>query len=218
MDYILTTVNEVTIYLPRFVFIMFILICFSLFIRIVLQLVGQIWITTTAHTTTLVMLPIITYIITKVISGNIALSLGMVGALSIVRFRNPVRSPLELTVYFCAITMGIAAGVSLKWLVFLGIAIILALIILISINILSKNFFKKFFFTTSFSEGNSLSSLEIKSSKEINWLDSNSFLTLKKKINNDFFYTLTANNFEDLKKIENEISKNETVVNYQLNK
>ena len=218
MDYILTTVNEVTIYLPRFVFIMFILICFSLFIRIVLQLVGQIWITTTAHTTTLVMLPIITYIITKVISGNIALSLGMVGALSIVRFRNPVRSPLELTVYFCAITMGIAAGVSLKWLAFLGIAIILALIILISINILSKSFFKKLFFTTSFSEGNSLSSLEIKSSKEINWLDSNSFLTLKKKINNDFFYTLTANNFEDLKKIENEISKNETVVNYQLNK
>ncbi len=218
MDYILTTVNEVTINLPRFVFIMFILICFSLFIRIVLQLVGQIWITTTAHTTTLVMLPIITYIITKVISGNIALSLGMVGALSIVRFRNPVRSPLELTVYFCAITMGIAAGVSLKWLVFLGIAIILALIILISINIFSKSFFKKFFFTTSFSEGNSLSSLEIKSSKEINWLDSNSFLILKKKVNNDFFYTLTANNFEDLKKIENEISKNETVVNYQLNK
>ncbi len=218
MDYILTTVNEVTIYLPRFVFIMFILICFSLFIRIVLQLVGQIWITTTAHTTTLVMLPIITYIITKVISGNIALSLGMVGALSIVRFRNPVRSPLELTVYFCSITMGIAAGVSLKWLAFLGIAIILALIILISINILSKSFFKKLFFTTSFSEGNSLSSLEIKSSKEINWLDNNSFLTLKKKINNDFFYTLTANNFEDLKKIEIEISKSETVVNYQLNK
>lgn len=218
MDYILTIVNEVTIYLPRFLFIMFVLICFSLFIRIVLQLVGQVWITTTAHTTTLVMLPIITFIITKVIAGNIALSLGMIGALSIVRFRNPVRSPLELTIYFCAITMGIAAGVSLKWLVFLGAAILLALIILITINILSKNFFNKLFFTASFSEGNSLSSLEIKSSKEINWLDNNSFLTLKKKIDNDFFYTLTAYNFEDLKKIESEISKNETVVNYQLNK
>ena len=218
MDYILTIVNEVTIYLPRFLFIMFVLICFSLFIRIVLQLVGQVWITTTAHTTTLVMLPIITFIITKVIAGNIALSLGMIGALSIVRFRNPVRSPLELTIYFCAITMGIAAGVSLKWLVFLGAAILLALIILITINILSKNFFNKLFFTASFSEGNSLSSLEIKSSKEIDWLDNNSFLTLKKKIDNDFFYTLTAYNFEDLKKIESEISKNETVVNYQLNK
>ncbi len=218
MDYILTIVNEVTIYLPRFLFIMFVLICFSLFVRFVLQLVGQVWITTTAHTTTLVMLPIITFIITKVISGNIALSLGMVGALSIVRFRNPVRSPLELTVYFCAITMGIAAGVSLKWLVFLGVAILLALSILISINIFSKNFFNKHFFTTSFSEGNSLSSLEIKSNAEINWLDSSSLLTLKKKIDNDFFYTLTTNNFEELKKIENEISKSESILNYQLNK
>ena len=188
MDYILTIVNEVLIYLPRFTFIMFILICFSLFIRIVLQLVGQIWITTTAHTATLVMLPIITYIITKVISGNIALSLGMVGALSIVRFRNPVRSPLELTVYFCAITMGIAAGVSLKWLIFLGIAIMLALVILVSINIFFRNFFKKLFFNTSFSEGNSLSSLEIQSTKEIEWLDKSNFLTLKKKIDDNFFY------------------------------
>ncbi len=218
MEYILNITNEVVIYLPRFIFIMFVLICFSLFIRFVLQLVGQVWITTTAHTATLVMLPIITYIITKVISGNIALSLGMVGALSIVRFRNPVRSPLELTVYFCAITMGIAAGVSLKWLIFLGIAIILALIILIFVSVFSKNFFNKLFFTTSFSEGNSLSSLEIESTKELEWLDKNRLLTLKKKIDNKFFYTLAAYEFEDLKKIEKEITKNDSIINYQLNK
>ncbi len=218
MDYIFTIVNEVTIYLPRFIFIMIVLICFSLFIRIVLQLIGQVWVTTTAHTATLVMLPIITYIITKVISGNIALSLGMVGALSIVRFRNPVRSPLELTVYFCAITMGIAAGVSLKWLIFLGIAIVLALLILISINVFFKKYLKKIFLTTSFSEGNSLSALEIQSSKEIDWLNKNSFLTLKKKTDNSFFYTLAAYSFEDLKKIEKEISKDSSIINYQLNK
>ena len=79
------------------------LILFSLLIRLVLQGCGQRWIMTTAHTSTLVLLPLITYVITNVISGNIALSLGMVGALSIVRFRNPVRSPLELSVYFGAI-------------------------------------------------------------------------------------------------------------------
>ena len=218
MDYILSIINEVSISLPRFLFTMILLIFFSLFIRVILQLVGQGWITTTAHTTTLVMLPIITYIITQVISGNIALSLGMVGALSIVRFRNPVRSPLELTVYFGAITMGISAGVSLKWLVLLGIAISLALIILVSINILSIKFLKKFFFTTSFSEGNSLSSLEIKTNKEIDWLDNNSFLNLKKKMDDQFFYTLIASNFEDLKKIENQLSGNEFILNYQLNK
>ena len=194
------------------------LITFSLIMRFVLELCKQSWITTFTHTVTIVFLPVITFFVTKVISGNISLSLGMVGALSIVRFRNPVRSPLELTVYFCAITMGIAAGVSLKWLVFLGIAISLALIILISINILSKNFFKKYFFTTSFTEGNSLSSLEIRSNKEIEWIDSSTYLTLKKKIDNNFFYTLTAYSFGDLKKIENEISKNESVINYQLNK
>ena len=70
---------------------------------------------TTSHTSTLTILPIITYVITNVIAGNIALSLGMVGALSIVRFRNPVRSPLELTVYFSSITMGIAAAVNIYW-------------------------------------------------------------------------------------------------------
>ena len=86
------------------------MLIFSIYIRILLQFLGQSWIKTVAHTSTLVLLPILTYVITNVISGNIALSLGMVGALSIVRFRNPVRSPLELTVYFGAITMGITAG------------------------------------------------------------------------------------------------------------
>jgi hypothetical protein len=38
----------------------------------------------------------------------------MVGALSIIRFRNPVRSPLELSLYFILITLGISAYVSIK--------------------------------------------------------------------------------------------------------
>lgn len=224
MDYILSIISEaiawnaVTISIPTFLFTMILLIFFSLFIRAILQLVGQGWITTTAHTTTLVLLPIITYIITQVISGNIALSLGMVGALSIVRFRNPVRSPLELTVYFGAITMGISAGVSLKWLILLGIAISLAFVVLVSINILSIKFLKRIFFTTSFSEGNSLSSLEIKTNKEIDWLNNSSFLNLKKKMDDQFYYTLITSNFEDLKKIENQLSENDSIINYQLNK
>ena len=224
MDYILSIISEaiawnaVTISIPTFLFTMILLIFFSLFIRAILQLVGQGWITTTAHTTTLVLLPIITYIITQVISGNMALSLGMVGALSIVRFRNPVRSPLELTVYFGAITMGISAGVSLKWLILLGIAISLAFVVLVSINILSIKFLKRIFFTTSFSEGNSLSSLEIKTNKEIDWLNNSSFLNLKKKMDDQFYYTLITSNFEDLKKIQNQLSENDSIINYQLHK
>jgi hypothetical protein len=111
-----------------------ILILLGIALRVTLQMFGQTWIQTKAHTTTILILPIITYVITNVISGNIALSLGMVGALSIVRFRNPVRSPLELSVYFGAITMGIAASVSLMWLIFLVIGISMAITTLIIVN------------------------------------------------------------------------------------
>ena len=44
------------------------------------------------------------YLITSIISSNIALSLGMVGALSIIRFRTPVKNPAELVYYFMLIT------------------------------------------------------------------------------------------------------------------
>ena len=87
----------------------------SLYFRFILEILGQTWVKTIAHTATLSLLPILTYIITNVISGNIALSLGMVGALSIVRFRNPAIT-VKLSVYFGAITMGITGAVSLKWL------------------------------------------------------------------------------------------------------
>ena len=62
----------------------------------------------------------------------------MVGALSIVRFRNPVKSPFELAVYFGSITMGIAASVSLPWLIFFALSILIALLSLLSLNFFVK--------------------------------------------------------------------------------
>ncbi len=153
----------------------------SIFFRFLLQIFDQRWITTASHTATLFLLPIITFIITKVISGNISLSLGLVGALSIVRFRNPVRSPLELSVYFGAITMGIAGAVSKFYLIFLWGSITAAIITLYIIHIFLSKFFKQNFFTTSFSEGNSLSSFEILALKEIDFLNQSPNLNLKKK-------------------------------------
>ena len=59
---------------------------------------GQRWAANNNFMLTCFLLPSISFIITKAISGNIALSLGMVGALSIVRFRHPVKSPFEFTI------------------------------------------------------------------------------------------------------------------------
>ena len=83
--------------------------------RFALTLTGQNWAKTYQQTVAFLVLPFVTYIITKTISGNIALSLGMIGAMSIVRFRNPVKSALELVMYFALITMGISASVRTKW-------------------------------------------------------------------------------------------------------
>ncbi len=187
-----------------------ILIFLGLVIRLALQFFGQTWIQTKAHTTTILLLPIITYVITNVISGNIALSLGMVGALSIVRFRNPVRSPLELSVYFGAITMGIAAGVSLQWLVFLVAAIVAAILALSLTNMVSNKMFAVPFFNTSFSEGNSLSSLSVTTQQYIPGLDDHQLLQSKVVTNTEgpIVYYLSSNNFELLRTIQKEIHKN----------
>ena len=191
------------------------LITFSLVMRFVLELCKQTWITTFSHTVTIVFLPVITFFVTKVISGNIALSLGMVGALSIVRFRNPVRSPLELTVYFTCITTGIAASVHIRWLLYIVIAMTIIVFVLL---IISKIFQLKGknFFNISFSEGNPLSVLEIHSNADIDLLDNSSFLASKVKNNDEIIYELTSTNLENLKAILNEIKKNNKINNYQL--
>ena len=86
----------------------------GLSIRVLLSLVKQKWVSTYHHTMSYTLLPAITFVITNVISGNIALSLGMIGALSIVRFRNPVKNPFELVIFFALITIGISMSVNLK--------------------------------------------------------------------------------------------------------
>jgi len=181
----------------------------GIYLRFLLEIFGQTWIKTKAHTATILVLPIITFVITNVISGNIALSLGMIGALSIVRFRNPVRSPLELSAYFGAITMGIAASVSLQWLIFLIFSITVAVMLMLVLNYLLKKIFKRPLFISSFSEGNSLSTLTIEINESVNLLELSSMLQSKVMSEGRFTYMLASPDFSKLKKIEenNEIQK-----------
>ena len=101
-----------------------VLLVSSYLIRYSFILNKQYWIKTKTLLLSSLLLPIITFVITKVISGNLALSLGMVGALSIVRFRNPVKSPLELVLYFTLITLGISASVNIQWTIILSFVVI----------------------------------------------------------------------------------------------
>lgn len=78
----------------------------------------------------LVMLTLITTLVMNVIGNNIALSLGMVGALSIVRFRTAIKDPRDTAYIFWAIAVGICCGVSDYVIAAVGSAVILAFLLL----------------------------------------------------------------------------------------
>ena len=73
---------------------------------------------------TLVAMSMVTTLIILAVTSNVILSLGMVGALSIVRFRTAVKEPLDIAYLFWAISFGIVTGAGL-----LGMAVVGSLII-----------------------------------------------------------------------------------------
>ena len=80
---------------------------------------------------------LITTLIILAVTSNIILSLGMVGALSIVRFRTAVKEPLDIAFLFWAISAGIVIGAGLIPLGIIG-SVFIGIIILVFANIKSN--------------------------------------------------------------------------------
>lgn len=81
---------------------------------------------------TLVALTLVTTLVILAVSSNVLLSLGMVGALSIVRFRTPVKEPLDIVFLFWCIAAGIVLAAGLIPLALLGSAFIGAVLLAFS--------------------------------------------------------------------------------------
>ena len=101
---------------------------FGFLIKLVLEKTNQKWLATYHHTLTFILLPMITCGITNSIKSNIALSLGLVGALSIVRFRNPVKNTFELVLYFALISLGIIITVDVIFAIYFEVIILTTII------------------------------------------------------------------------------------------
>ncbi|MDB4285787.1 DUF4956 domain-containing protein [bacterium] len=71
-----------------------------------------------------------TMLIITIVKSSIALSLGLVGALSIVRFRAAIKDPEELTYLFLCIAIGLACGANEPWIALVGFVIIIGLVLL----------------------------------------------------------------------------------------
>ena len=188
------------------------LVTSGLLLRFALTFTGQAWAKSHAQTVTFLVLPVITYVITKTISGNIALSLGMIGALSIVRFRHPVKSALELVIYFALITIGIATSVRTKWAIQLIICTILIILVVKGIQILSKKFGKSFY-NVSFNEGNVSNTLEIISKKRIETIEkSDNLVNYISDINSQqYIYRLNFTNRNSLEDFRDSLAKEKDI-------
>ncbi len=184
----------------------------GLSIRYTLGYVNQKWATTYHHTLSYVLLPVITMIITTLIAGNLALSLGMIGALSIVRFRNPVKSPLELVMFFALITIGIGTAVNFK----------LSLLLTAVINIVIFIFYKaqisldkqgKSLFSLSFEEGSTTHIMEVKTSKPISLLEKNENLAqyYSSKDQKVFNYRIIFSNKQEAEELKSKIQSDDGV-------
>lgn len=81
----------------------------------------------------LMAMSLITTIIILAITSNVVLSLGMVGALSIVRFRSAVKEPLDIAFLFWSISVGIILGAGFITLAVFG-SLIIGLILVLFVN------------------------------------------------------------------------------------
>ena len=83
--------------------------------------------------TTLVALTMITTVVILAVTSNVVLSLGMVGALSIVRFRTAIKEPLDIAFLFWSIAVGIVLAAGMNPLAVIG-SVIIGVILLVFVN------------------------------------------------------------------------------------
>ena len=186
----------------------------GLIIRQALVICGQRWANTYHHLGSYILLPNIALIITSVIKDDIALSLGMIGALSIVRFRNPVKSPFELVMFFGLLTLGIVASVSLVLATLLSFLLIFVIFGIKFADQISKKFNFNIF-QYSFGDGNLNFTLELNSSEELKEILKNeqviNFYYDKK--NKNFSYRIVFKTKEDLVAFTEKVKKEDNIIN-----
>ncbi len=199
----------------RYIYKCLFLIFAGFTLRYVLIICGQRWANTYHHLGSYLLLPIISLVISTIIKDDIALSLGMIGALSIVRFRNPVKSPFELVMFFALVTLGVTAGVSIGLCQNLFFMIVFVLLGIKILDTFLKKFFNLSLFQYSFGDGNISYSLEIEASKDLKILSDHKGLisSYNDKKNFTYNYRLVFKNRNELIKFKNELTNIENINN-----
>lgn len=107
--------------------------CLGLFIFLVYKKTYQGVMYSSSFGVTLVALTMITTVVILAVTSNVVLSLGMVGALSIVRFRTAIKEPLDIAFLFWSIAVGIVLAAGMIPLAVIG-SVVIGLVLLVFVN------------------------------------------------------------------------------------
>ena len=107
--------------------------CIGLFIFMIYKKTFRGVMYSSSFGTTLIALTMITSVVILAVTSNVVLSLGMVGALSIVRFRTAIKEPLDIAFLFWAIGAGIVLAAGMIPLAVIG-SVVIGIVLLIFVN------------------------------------------------------------------------------------
>ncbi|MBP3902554.1 MAG: DUF4956 domain-containing protein [Blautia sp.] len=125
--------NVTSVSIVDMVLSMVLAFCLGLFIFLIYKKTYQGVMYSSSFGVTLIALTMITTLVILAVTSNVVLSLGMVGALSIVRFRTAIKEPLDIAFLFWAIAAGIVLAAGMIPLAVFG-SVLIGIILLIFVN------------------------------------------------------------------------------------
>lgn len=125
--------KAVTFSLPDTLLILLTAGLLGLFIAALYRVTYQGVMYTMTYGVTLVAITMVSAMILCVVTSNVVLTLGMVGALSIIRFRTSIKEPMDIMFMFWAVAAGIATGAGMA-----GVAVVGSLVIGLAVALLTR--------------------------------------------------------------------------------
>lgn len=124
--------SESSTTIPIFDFLINIILCFTFayFLKILYIKYGSSLSNRKEFSKNFILLALVTMLIITIVKSSLALSLGLVGALSIVRFRSAIKEPEELTFLFFCISIGLGFGASQSVITMVGFVVIASSIVI----------------------------------------------------------------------------------------
>lgn len=149
----------------------------------------------------LIIVGLTTFTIISIVKTSLALSLGLVGALSIIRFRTAIKEPEELGYFFISIAIGLGLGANQLLPTIIGFGVIVFMVVILNVN-QTKNFSQNLLITLKNDKDVSNQLVDILS-KNTNQIELKRFKTSQGALNYNF--QINVSNLENINRITESI-------------